>query len=79
MLFFIYTIESLHPLKSNSQTKQTSWRNPKYWLYRKWANLYSFWMESFNPTWREGLPDIPCQFCGKTDHKTIHCTHPPQD
>jgi len=49
------------------------WKNPGYWLYHQWAEVYSFFMENFNPKWREPLPLIPCQICGETNHKTKTC------
>jgi hypothetical protein len=52
------------------QHKISFWCNPGYWLHHQWAEMYSFFMENFNPKWREPLPPIPCQICGGTDHKT---------
>jgi len=53
--------------------KISFWRNPRYWLYHQWAGIYTFFMENFNPKWREPLPPIPCQFCGETDHQAKYC------
>ncbi|MBI5964069.1 MAG: hypothetical protein HY863_11380 [Chloroflexi bacterium] len=30
-------------------------------------------MENFNPKWREPLPPIPCQVCGKPGHTSKTC------
>jgi len=59
--------------QKDTQRKISFWRNPGYWLYHQWAEVYSFFMENFNPKWREPLPPIPCQFCGETNHKTNAC------
>ncbi len=49
------------------------WKNPKSWLYHQWAGIYSFLMENFNPKWREPLPLVPCQICGKPGHNSKDC------
>jgi hypothetical protein len=49
------------------------WKNPRVWLYHQWAVIHTFFMENFNPKWREPLPPIECQICGATDHKTKFC------
>jgi len=53
--------------------KISFWHNPGYWLYHQWAGIYTFFMENFNPKWREPLPSIPCQYCGETNHQTKYC------
>ena len=63
----------MNNLQKKDQFKPSFWRNPAYWLYRQWANLYSTYMENFNPKWREPLPPIPCQICGKPGHNTKYC------
>jgi hypothetical protein len=59
--------------KKDIQHKLSFWGNPRYWLYRQWAKLFSFFMENFNPKWREPLPPVPCQICGQIAHKTNTC------
>jgi len=68
-----YTIPNMNDSQKEPQIKISFWRNPRYWLYHQWAEIYTFLMENFNSKWREPLPPIPCEFCGETDHKTKYC------
>jgi hypothetical protein len=53
--------------------KPKLWQNPGYVLSSWWEELYTRWQENFNPKWREPLPRIPCQFCGRTGHTESFC------
>jgi hypothetical protein len=68
--------ESITTMKENSGEKPYRpklWQNPGYVLYSWWAELYTRWQENFNPKWREPLPRIPCQLCGRTGHTESFC------
>lgn len=45
----------------------------RYYFYRFWAHLYSLYQMNFNPDWQKPLPPIPCNYCGKTDHRERYC------
>jgi len=45
----------------------------KYMFYRVRAHLYSLYQMNFNPDWKNPLPPIPCNYCGKTDHRERYC------
>jgi hypothetical protein len=57
----------------NSHRPVSFLKKARYWLYHQWAGLYSRWMEVFNEKWREPLPPVPCQICGKTGHSSRTC------
>lgn len=70
-----YSFYTVHVVSKPEPVKyrNAAWKNPKAWIYHIWAEIDSFLHEQFDPRWRELLPPLPCQFCGRTDHKTKFC------
>jgi len=64
-------------MSENQTNKKGFWcslyNGSKRKLYGIWAELYTRYQENFSPDWREPLPPMVCQLCGKPGHLEKGC------